>query len=91
MSNVRICNKIFKILCEMKTAQLQKHISSNFSANLILDHVHSKSSCRIRDESFRSAGEYDSENRGFRDLNKYYVDRYGCPEQGDGNAVCFLC
>ena len=36
MSNVCICNKIFQILCEMKTVQLQKHVSSNFSANLIL-------------------------------------------------------
>ena len=35
MSNVCICNKIFKILFEMKTVQLQKHLSSNFSANLI--------------------------------------------------------
>ena len=36
MSNACICNKILKILCEMKTVQLQKHLSSNFSTNLIL-------------------------------------------------------
>ena len=41
--------------------------------------MHSKSPCRRRDEGFRSAGEDDSENRGFRDLKKYYVYRYGCP------------
>ena len=74
MSNVCICNKIFKILYEMKTVQLQKHLSSNFSAR-----VHSKSPCRRRDEGFRSAGEDVSEYRGFRDLKKYYVYRYGCP------------
>ena len=39
----------------------------------------SKSPCKRRDEGFRSAGEDDSENRGFRDLKKYYVYRYGCP------------
>ena len=39
----------------------------------------SKTQCRRRDEGFRSAGEDDSENRGFRDLKKYYVYRYGCP------------
>ena len=41
--------------------------------------MHSKSPCRRRDEGFRNAGEDDSENRGFRDLKKYYVNRYGCP------------
>ena len=41
--------------------------------------MHSKSTCRRRDEAFRSAGENDSENRGFRDLKKYYAYRYGCP------------
>ena len=30
-----------------------------------------------RDERFRSAGEDESEDRGFRE--KYYVYRYGCP------------
>ena len=74
MSNVCICNKIFQILCEMKPVQLQKHLSSNFSAN-----VHSESPCRRRDEGFRSAGDDVSENRGFRDLKKYYVCRFGCP------------
>ena len=79
MSNVCICNEIFKILCEMKTVQLQKHLSSNFSPNLILARVHSKSPCRRRDKGFHSAGEDDSENRWFRDLKKYYIYRYGCP------------
>ena len=43
--------------------------------------MHSKSPRRRRDEGFRSAAEDDSENRGFRDLKKYYVHvyRYGCP------------
>ena len=71
MSNVCICNKIFKIIREMHTVQLQKHLLSNFSPNLILARVHSKSPYRRRDEGFRSAGEDDRENRGFRDL--------GCP------------
>ena len=31
--------KSLKILCEMKPVQLQKHLSSNFSANLILAQV----------------------------------------------------
>ena len=79
MSNICICNEIFKILREMKTVQLQKHLSSNFSANLILARVHSKSPCRRRDKGSRSACEDDSENRGFRDLKKYYAYRYGCP------------
>ena len=39
--------------------------------------MHSKSPYRSRDEGFRSASEDDSENRGFRDLKKYYVYRYG--------------
>ena len=34
-----ICNKIYKILSEMKTVELQKHFSSDFSANLILAQV----------------------------------------------------
>ena len=73
MSNVCVCNNIFKILCEMKTVQLQKHLSSNFSAKLKLS---SKSLCRRRDEGFGSTGEVDSENQGFRDLKKYsdYID-----------------
>ena len=61
----------------MKTVQLQKHVSSNFSANLISVQIylHSKSLCRRRDEGFRSADEDESENRGFRDLKKYtYID-----------------
>ena len=60
--------------------------------------MHSKSLCRRRDESFHSAGENDSEYRGFRDLKKYYVYRYGCPikdvkkrKQDGGNTVCFIC
>ena len=42
--------------------------------------MHSKSPYRRCDEGFRSAGEDDicSENRGFCDLKKYYVYRYGC-------------
>ena len=63
MSNVYICNKIFKIFCEMKTVQLQKHLSSNFSANLILAQVHSKSPCRRRYQSFRSVGKDDNVNQ----------------------------
>ena len=54
-----------------------------------------------RDKGFRSArikaGEDDSENRGFRDLKKYYVSKIrlsskGCKEEKSKNdSVCFIC
>ena len=78
MSNVCICNKIFKILCEMKTVQLQKNLSSNFSANLILAQMCIQSH-PAGDVARCSVGEDDSENQGFRDLKKYYACRYSCP------------
>ena len=40
--------------------------------------MHSESPCWRRDESFRSAGDDDSENRGCRYLKKYNVYGYGC-------------
>ena len=60
----------------MKTVQLQKHLSSNFSANLILAPV-----CIQNHPAgdVTRVSEDDSENRGLRDLKKYYVYRYGCP------------
>ena len=48
--------------------------------------MHSKSPCRRSDEGFRSAGEDDSENQEFRDLN-YYIYRYGCPIEKNKNKV----
>ena len=39
---------------------------------------------------FRSAGEDDSENRGFRDLKKYYVYRCGCPIRWRGCRLFYL-
>ena len=41
--------------------------------------MHSKSPFSRGDKGFPSASEDDSGNRGFRDLRKYYVYRYGCP------------
>ena len=80
MSNVCICNKIFKILCEMKTVQLQKHLSFNFSAHLILAQVCIQNH-PAGDVTIVSVVPVKMTVKigDSRDLKKYYGYRYGCP------------